>query len=188
MIGPLAAGLALARPPMIDELRIPLTPVGEEPYVATVEVPRATETAWTSDADRFVCGAVTGAVTVTVAPGDWPSRIPKKLRCYGADQRKVTVPVSIDPSVLEAAFAGDGTLVLPRRPGGPALYGGAPPRDDLVVQQGIVTGFDGQCEIEQGPALRVVVPAAVEDGEGVCALRTRYGEAFELKLRLVTAR
>ena len=170
------ATAALARSPSIGFLEMPLTPWnGQEPYVGVVDVADADATTWTADADRFVCSGLDDYLAVEVDPGDWPSVVPKRVRCYGDDGRKASIKVDLRDERRRAMFVGDGTLVMPREKRAPVIYDGAPPRDDLVVQQGHSERLILQCGIEVGLKLRVVVDAETKDGEGACILRTRHG-------------
>lgn len=185
------ATVAVARPPTRDVLQIPLTPGdGPEPYAAVVDVPKAGDSTWSADIERFGCRGTGDFLELVVDPADWPSVIPTKVRCYAEDGRKISVPVEIAAEPRRPMLTGDGTLVMPRTKGSSAIYEGTPPRDDLVVQQGQSEGLALTCGIDAGapPRLRVVVNPSEPDGSGTCVVRTRFGDDVRVPIRVITVK
>lgn len=196
VLGRVLIGLALsaasprpaeARAPTRDVLDVPLTPgAGPEPYVAMVAFPGAGATSWKADAEHFACVGSGDWLQLELDPASWPSAMPSKVKCYGDNGKKATIPVTVAAEPHVSMLVADGTLVMPRTKGSSAIYEGAPPREDLVAQQGRTEGLELTCAIAAGARLRVVVNPDEGDGDGACVLRTRFGEDVRLSIRVVT--
>ena len=165
---------------------MPLTPADEyQPeFHALVPFEGAGAHEWGPSHAGFECVAEGDFVEIWVRRTAWPSEVPKKVECTNGEGKVATAKVRITDRNLEPMFVADGSLVMPREKKNSAIYKGAPPREDLGVQQGRTGSLSVLCKINPGPELEVVAYPNMEDGEGRCTLQTTLGEKVQFPIRV----
>ena len=168
---------ALAAPPASEPtlIEVPVVPppnAGQLYSMQSVPVgrPRPRSDAWTSDYALVTCATDGDRVVFTfhADEADWPYVLPDTVTCRQGE-REVQARLALGPPEVTMWAAGDGTIVVPHRPGIWIRQTFAPPPDQLIGSAQVAPAVDGvSCAPVGAGGVEVSVDGDADAGLALC--------------------